>query len=155
MVTFQKTYFVNCRTSEMNEARYCKSCGAYIPENKDRCVACGNPWRTNRGGSGGTGGSIPPSRLDDNKFCVYIDGKELYRTVRQCSQSQAPIMKPKVAKIDLDSGLAEVKCAGHVREGYITHVDYMPPINAGRTIDGRLQRCGNDMMEVRLFLQLK
>lgn len=38
----------------MNEARYCKSCGAYIPENKDHCVACGNTVRTN-GGGGGTG----------------------------------------------------------------------------------------------------
>ena len=64
-------------------------------------------------------------------------------------------MEPKAAKIDLDSGLAEVKCAGYVRKGYITHVDYMPPNNAGRTIDGRLHRCGNEMMEVRLLLQLK
>lgn len=27
----------------MNESTYCKSCGAYIPEGKNKCLACGSP----------------------------------------------------------------------------------------------------------------
>lgn len=71
----------------MNEPTYCKSCGAYIPEGKKKCLACGFPIEipslTNsesenlRGHSGGK----PIIYIDEDNvaegFRICVDGYEL------------------------------------------------------------------------------
>lgn len=95
----------------VNEARYCKSCGAYIPENKDHCVACGTPVRTNSGGSGGT-------------------GMASHLTLKQ--QIEAEIQKTQIkpapeSVLDLDGAeKIKVKFCGSFRDAYIVHRDYLP-----------------------------
>lgn len=71
----------------MNEPTYCKSCGAYIPEGKKKCLACGFPieippltdseFENLRGHSGGK----PIIYIDEDNvaegFKIYVDGYEL------------------------------------------------------------------------------
>ena len=123
----------------MKEARYCKSCGAYIPKGQRKCVACGTHI-----GTGGDGGTIQTSRLDENRFSVYPDGPAIYR------------MEPNTEPIlDLDTmGEIKVRFGGKVHSAYVDHQTYLLGVSyGGRALDGRILL--NDTLEVRLLLQLK
>lgn len=92
----------------MNESTYCKSCGAYIPEGRKKCLACGFPVEIPS--LGGYKDKVETTPLD----CVSYEIREKYYS--KC--------KP---DIDLDKLLKQdfltVKIGGKVKLFYFGKAD--------------------------------
>ena len=143
----------------MNPATYCKKCGAYIPDGKEKCIACGFPADVPLAlPKNDDFETLQTTTIDDttvqvascNGLSSEIIPRDYYKPVLDASEnfwSEQKQQEPK-PDIDLDDLMGKtffkVKLDGKVSKFYFGSLPEIQ-INEseifGRTIDGSMIRC--------------
>lgn len=143
--------FESC--SNMNEPKYCKSCGAYIHDRFKKCLACGFP--------------VEVPSLGGNPNCVEtttLAGCYAF-LLEQRIKERCDGNKSKTEKVDIDlDDLMEktfytVKYGAEISEYYLVDrpkIARFPKdaLESGRTIDGRIICGATDGVKHVINLQL-